>query len=194
MSGYKRTDLLFLICWCTIIFAIVVVLLLLLHFKQNFDSIIVVWLVQYDPEKYFIDKLTVDHADYITNYWTDKNKPIPIIQKYLQSTFTMYNFSTGIFLRSHPSNPVSWMTYSDYGHATFLYTIPEYRGNGFYGITMATLFSNLLDNDIVPLGERTKGSYLSKKFSHIEKCIPGYTWRDSITGKCYWQIIYSYTH
>ena len=98
----------------------------------------------------------------------------------------MYDFSIGIFLRSQPSNPVSWVTYSDYGHAGFMYTIPEYRGYGLGSIAMATLYSNLLDNHFVPLGERAKDSPLNKKYSHVEKSFPDYTWRDSITGECYW--------
>ena len=98
----------------------------------------------------------------------------------------MYDFSVGIFLRSYPSYPVSWVTYTDYGHGAFLYTIPGYRGYGFGGIMMATLYSCLLNNHFIPLGERIRGSFLNKKFSHVERCYPGYTWRDSITGECYW--------
>ena len=139
-----------------------------------------------DAEIYFIDKLTVDHVDYITDHWTDKNKPIPIIQRYLQSIFTMYDFSIGIFLRSQPSYPVSWAIYSDYGHIVFLHTIPKYRKKGFSGILLPTLYSNLLDHQLIPVGERTKGFFLSKKFSHVENYYPDYTWRDSITGECYW--------
>ena len=98
----------------------------------------------------------------------------------------MYDFSVGIFLRSHPSYPVSWTMYSDYGHAVFLHTIPEYRKKGLSGIILSTLYSSLLDHHLIPVGERIKGSFLSKKFSHVENCYPDYTWRDSITGECYW--------
>ena len=142
-----------------------------------------------DPDKYFIGKLTVDHVDYITDHWTDKDKPIPIIRRYLQNIFTMYDFAVGVFLRSHPSYPVSWAIYSDYGYVVFLHTIPEYRKKGFSGIILSALYSSLLDHrhhHLIPFGERTKGSFLSKRFSHVENYYSDYTWRDSITGECYW--------
>ena len=158
-----------------------------MYSTYNYNIVyIYIYLYRLNPEKYFIDKLTAHHVDYIADYWTDKTFSLPVITKYLQNIFTAYNFSIGIFPRSHPSYPVSWVIYSDYGHSMFLYTIPEYRGNGFGGITKANLYSSLLKNCIYPLGECTRDSYPSKKFSHVEKCFPGYTWRDSVTGECYW--------
>ena len=139
-----------------------------------------------NPEKYFIDKLTAHHSDYIADHWSDKTFSFSIIAQYLQNIFTTYNLSIGIFPRSHPSHPVSWVVYSDYGHSVFLYTIPEYRRNGFSRIMMANLYSSLLENHIYLVGERIKGSFLNKKLSNAEKCFLGYTWRDSITGECYW--------
>ena len=141
------------------------------------------YIYRLDPEKYFIDKLTLDHVDYITDHWTDKDKPIPIIRRYLQNIFTTYDFSIGVFLRSHPTYPVSWAMYSDYGHAVFLYTIPEYRKKKVSSIVLSTLFSTLLDHHFIPVAECIKGTFLKNKFTGY---YPGYTWRDSITGECYW--------
>ena len=144
-------------------------------------------LYRLNSERYFIDKLTADHADHITNYWCYGDyKDVPIIRKYLRNILTMYNFSVGVFSRPHPSNPISWMVYSDFGHTVLFHTIPEYQGSGFGEIVLDKFSSNLLENNLHPLGEYIKGSYLQKKFSHVAKCVPNYTWRDSITGKCYW--------
>ena len=98
----------------------------------------------------------------------------------------MYNYSFGIFLMSNPCNPVSWIAFSDYGNAVFLYTIPEYRNKGLSGNVISYQYIKLLEDSIIPLGERIRGSILTEEFGHVEKCIPGYTWRDSITGECYW--------
>ena len=143
-------------------------------------------LYRLNPEKYFIDKLTADHADHITNYWCCDNKDVPIIKKYLKNILTMYNFSVGVFSRSNLSNPISWMVYSDFGHTVLFRTIPEYQGTGFGEIVLVNFCSNLFEKNLHPLGEYIKGSYLLKKFGHAAICAPNYTWRDSITGKCYW--------
>ena len=43
----------------------------------------------------------------------------------------MHNISTGIFTKSDPSYPVSWMTYSDTGHMMGLRTLLEYQRKSF---------------------------------------------------------------
>ena len=111
-------------------------------------------LYRLDFDKYFIDKLTVDHIDYVANYWTDKNKDVSIIKKYLQHTLTVYNYSFGIFLMSNPCNPVSWVAFSDYGNSVFLYTIPEYRNKGLSGNVISYQYIKLLEDGIIPLWER----------------------------------------
>ena len=121
----------------------------------------------------------MDHVDYVTDYWTDKIKDTPTIKKYLQYIWTMHSFSIGIFLRSNPNNPVSWVCYSDYGHSVFLYTIPEHRGCGLGGNTLASLYIKLMENGIYPLGERIRGHIQNDSYRHVEKCFPGYTWRDA---------------
>ena len=156
--------------------------------KSFLPSFTLYCLCRLNPDEYFIDKLTVNHADYIAYHWTEKlqDKEIPIITKYLQNIIRIYNFSMGIFPRSDPAYPVSWVVYRDFGHTVFFHTLPEYRGNGF-GENLVVKFSSvLLENNIYPLGEYIRDSYLHKKFSNVEKCFPNYTWRDSITGKCYW--------
>ena len=147
---------------------------LLIIFRLNFD-------------KYCIDKLKVDHVDYIAGYWTDdKEKDVSIVKKYLEHILTVYDYSFGIFLRSNPCNPVSWIAFSDYANSVFLYTIPEHRNNGLSGNVISNQYIKLLEDGIIPLGERIRGSILTEDFRHVEKCITGYTWRDSITGECYW--------
>lgn len=139
-----------------------------------------------DHENYFIDKLTLDHVDYIADYWTDKYMDMPIIKKYLQNIITMFNdLSVGIFLRSCPSYPVSWIIYGDFGYCVFMYTIPEYRRNGFSRLMFDKLFSSLLENNMYFVGECIKNSF-DRKSKNVKILFPGYTWRDSVTGECYW--------
>ena len=128
----------------------------------------------------------MDHVDHLAGYWTDKTKDTPTIIKYLQHVFTMYNLSVGIFLKSNPHYPVSWVIYSDYGHSVFLYTLPEHRDRGLSGNILSYQYIKMLQSEIIPLGERIRGSVLTENYSHVERCFPGYTWRDSITGECYW--------
>ena len=143
-------------------------------------------LYRLDLDKYFFDELTLDHVDHLVNHWTDKIRDIPTITKYLQHVFTMYDLSAGIFLRSNPHYPVSWVVYSDYGHSVFLYTLPEHRDRGLSGNILSHQYIKMLQSGIIPLGERIRGSILTENFRHVEGCFPGYTWRDSITGECYW--------
>ena len=45
-------------------------------------------LFRLDVDEYYIDQLTVDHADYIADYWTDnKDKDASIIKKYLEHNY-----------------------------------------------------------------------------------------------------------
>ena len=146
----------------------------------------IIFAYRLDLDKYFINELTVDHVEHVADYWTDKIKDMPTIKMYLQYVFTVFKFSLGIFLRSNPRYPVSWVVYSDFGHAVFGYTLPEHRNKGFGANIISHQFTKLLNDGIIPLGERIKGSRLTKNFRHVEKSFPGYTWRDSITGECYW--------
>ena len=145
-----------------------------------------IFLYRLDLDKYFISELTLDHVEHVADHWLDKITDMPTIKKYLQYIFTVYNFAVGIFLRSNPHHPVSWVIYSDYGHSVFLYTQPEHRHKGLSGNIISHLYINLLKSGIIPVGERIKGSNISENFRHVEKYFPGYTWRDSITGECYW--------
>ena len=143
-------------------------------------------LYRLDSDKYFIDKLTVDHVDHITDYWTDTNKDLPTIKNYLSHVLTVYNYSTGIFLRSRPSNPVSWVAYGDFGHIIHQYTLPEYRQNCLSLIALIDLYKQLAEDGIVGVAERSNSNFLGKTLNAEVKFISDYTWRDSITGECYW--------
>ena len=128
----------------------------------------------------------MDHVDHITDYWTDTNTDLPTIKNYLSHILTVYNYSTGIFLRSCPSNPVSWLAYSDFGHIIHQYTLPEYRQNGLSLIASTDLYIQLGENGIVAVAECSNNYFLGKTLNALVKCVSDYTWRDSITGECYW--------
>ena len=138
-----------------------------------------------DTDKYFVDKLTVDHVDYIADYWIDSNKDLRILTKYLSHVITMY-YSTATFLKSNPSYPVAWALYGDFGHIIHRHTIPEHRQSGLTLITLADLGRKLNEVGLIQLGEVHKGSFRGKRLHKFNKFVPDYTWRDSITGECYW--------
>ena len=128
----------------------------------------------------------MDHVEHVADYWTDKIKDMPTIKMYLQYIFNIFDFSLGIFLRSNPHYPVSWVVYSDYGHSFFLYTLPEHRHEGLGGNLLSCQYIKMLKNGIIPFSERIKGSNTTENFRNVERYFPGCTWRDSITGECYW--------
>ena len=138
-------------------------------------------------EQYFIDRLTVDHIDYIANYWTDRNKDsnMSIINKYLHNILTIYDFFERNFFKITPilSSFMGTLQWLWTGHSIFRYTIPEYQGIGLSRILSAKLFSNLIEHNIHPVVECIRGVIHSKD---LKMCFPGYTWRDSLTGECYW--------
>ena len=138
-----------------------------------------------DTDKYFIDKLTVDHVDFIADYWTDSNKDLTTVTKYLSHVITMY-YSTAIFLTSTPSTPISWSIYGDFGHIIHLYTLPEYRKSNLSLITSVDLDRKLKNIGLIGVGERHKDGLRGKRLHTLGEFFPDYTWRDSITGECYW--------
>ena len=136
-----------------------------------------------NSDEFFIDKLTPEHVDFIGEYWTFINNDTPVIKKYFHHIITMYDISAGVFIKSNPSYPVSWTTYSDLGHIIGLYTLPEYRRRGFPLAVAANVYAQLLQKGIVPYGEQFKESPIAEKYG---KYVFDSTWRDSITGECYW--------
>lgn len=69
-----------------------------------------------DPNEFFYDKLTPKHVDYISKHWEYLDIDPDVVKKYFRHILTTYDISAGIFTKSDPSYPVSWMTYSDIGH------------------------------------------------------------------------------
>ena len=119
----------------------------------------------------------------MSEYWTYINKDSDIIKRYFRHILTSYDISAGIFNKSDPSYPVSWALYSDFGHAMGLHTLPEHRHMGFGILLVSNVAKQLLQKGIVPVGEVFQDSFLDGKFG---KYIIDTTWRDSITGECYW--------
>ena len=140
-----------------------------------------------NSDQFFVDKLKPRHAEFIGEYWTDNvNADFGVIIKYLKHVITMYDISVGIFTKSDPSYPVSWGTYSDIGHAIGLYTLPEYRRNGFTLVMAAILFSQIQEEGMVPIIEQHRRSVVAGKYGKSEKYFVNTTWRDGITGEHYW--------
>ena len=138
-----------------------------------------------DPNQFFYDKLTSKHVDYISKHWNYLADFDPdIVKKYFRHNLTMYNISTGIFTKSDPSYPVSWMTYSDTGHMMGLRTLPEYQCKGFGLAVSAHLSVQAQKEGIVPIGEQFAGSVTAYAIKY-GKYVADTTWRDSITGEYY---------
>ena len=135
-----------------------------------------------DTDQFFISKLTPGHADFIGEYWTYINKDVHTIKKYFRHILTMYETSAGIFTKSDPSYPVSWVHYSDFGHVIGMHTLPKYRHKGFSAILFANVYGQVQQKGIVPGGELFNDSVLGETPG---KFIIETLWRDSITGECY---------
>lgn len=77
---------------------------------------------------------------------------------------TVYDISAGMSIKSDPSYPVSWTTYSDLGHLIALYTLPQYQRKGFPLVLAANIYDQLLQEGIVPFGEQFKESPIAEKY------------------------------
>ena len=135
-----------------------------------------------DSDQYFVNKLTPEHADYISEYWTFVNEDILTIKRYFRHVLTTYDISAGVFAKANPSYPVSWTFYSDIGHLLHLYTLPEYRRKNFPLCLVANIYAQIMQQGIVPVGEQFKYSPNAEKYG---KFIADTAWRDSITGEYY---------
>ena len=72
------------------------------------------------------------------------------------------------------------------GHVICQRTLPEYRHQGFALVLYNTLLAQLLQKGIIPVMERHRDSTITGKTGGAEKYVVDTTWRDSITGECYW--------
>ena len=145
-------------------------------------------LCRLSSDQFFIDKLKPEHAEFIGEYWTGGiGRSKDIIKRYLRHLLTVYDLSAGIFLKSDPMYPVSWVLYGDMGHAFCMHTLPEYRGNQLALFTFVNLCAQLEQVGIVPVGEKHQSIPIGHgALGRIEKYIADSTCRDSITGECYW--------
>ena len=145
-------------------------------------------LCRLNSDQFFIDKLKPEHAKFIGEHWTGGfGGSKDIIKRYLRHLLTVYDLSAGIFLKSNPVYPVSWMLYGDMGQSFCLHTLPEYRHNQFAASTCLNLYAQLEQVGIIPVGEQRQSALAGQRTSGriIEKYIAESTCRDSITGECY---------
>ena len=146
-------------------------------------------LYRLNSDHFFIDKLKPEHAEFIGEYWTgDIGGSKDIIKRYLRHLLTVYDISAGIFPKSDPVYPVSWVLYGDMGHSFCVYTLPEYRRNNFPVLACLNLCAQLEQVGIIPVGEQRKSILAGRGTPGrmIERYIADSTCRDSITGECYW--------
>jgi len=135
--------------------------------------------------KYFVDKLTLDHSDFIANYWTGISSDVNVLRKYFKHLVNTY-FCTGIFKKSDPSYPISWGVYGDFGIAVHLYTMPEHRREGLSFVVTRNLFAQLLEQGITPVIRRHEdGSSVDVAFKRVMKYVADTFDRDSVTGEHY---------
>ena len=145
-------------------------------------------LCRLDDDEYFVDKLTPDHAGLVGSYYKRINEDPTIVEKYFQHIISLYDLTAGIFKRSDPSNPIAWTLYGDLGKAIHLCIIPEHRGKGLASALGKYLFSQLVQQKIIPVLDQYIDGVLSE--TKITKHIMNYSvdraWRDSATGRCCW--------
>ena len=86
-------------------------------------------------------------------------------------------------MKSDPTYPVAWVMYSDFGIVFNRMTLPEHRNQGLSFAISASTASQMLSQGIVPVSEHHREDEVPFR---LTKYILESTWRDSITGECYW--------
>jgi len=139
-------------------------------------------------DEYFVDKLTPDHAGLVGSYYKRISDDPTIVEKYFQHIISLYDLTAGIFKRSDPSNPIAWTLYGDLGKAIHMCIIPEHRGKGLFSVLLKYLFSQLVQQNIIPVLDQCINGVLSetKITKHMMNYSVNRAWRDSATGKCCW--------
>jgi len=138
-----------------------------------------------DSDEHFIDKLTPDHADFVSKYWTCISNETTVVSKYFKHLLQVYDASAGIFKKSDPSYPISWLLYGDYGVLIHMCTLPEHRHKGLALAVTKKLFVHLVLKGITPVMDQSKPSALTEKYSQVVRYAIDRIWRDSVTGECY---------
>ena len=100
----------------------------------------------------------------------------------------MYDTSVGVFKRSNPSCPIAWGLYGDIGTAIHLRSLPDHKRKGNAGLVTKFLFTQLIQQSLIPVVDRSTDSELTDK--SLAKYMMQYAidrvWRDSATGKRCW--------
>jgi len=137
---------------------------------------------------YFVDKLTLDHAGFIGSHYKAISDDPAVIEKYFQHILIMYDTSAGVFKRSNPSYPVAWGLYGDIGTAIHLCSLPDHKRKGNAGLVTRFLFTQLIQQSLIPVVDRSTDSELSDKSlaKHMMEYAIDRVWRDSATGKRCW--------
>ena len=99
------------------------------------------------PKGVFTAKLTVDHAYFISKYW-NFFKPNDRLQ-YLKYVFENC-ISVGVFLKSDPCQPVSWIFMSNLGSMNAAFTLEEHRRKGYSRIAGLCLMEKILKDGMIP--------------------------------------------
>ena len=102
------------------------------------------------PEEVVISKLEPDHAKFICEFWNFCELQDRI--NYFEYLIKDCN-SVGIFLKSDPSQPVSWVVLANYGHIVHIHTVQEHRRKGYSRLAVLTLMQQMLEAGLTPILE-----------------------------------------
>ena len=101
------------------------------------------------PEETYIAKLSMDHAYLVSKHWK-LFEPDNCLQ-YLKYVFEK-SISVGLFLKSDPSQPVSWTFLSSFGNISGVHTLKEHRMEGYSRVVTLCLMEKVLEANLMPFG------------------------------------------
>ena len=93
--------------------------------------------------------MSVDHAYLVSKFWK-LFEPGDCLQ-YLKYTFEK-SISVGLFLKSDPSQPVSWTFLSSFGFISGVHTLKEHRMEGYSRVVTLYLIEKVLEANMMPFG------------------------------------------
>lgn len=123
------------------------------------------------PEDVYVDKLSVDHIDFIYSIWTHSD----VYPKSELWDTVRLNFGLGVFDR-RDDRLLAWAMCGSYGGLSTLIVHPDYRGRGFGKLIVQAVSKELGESGVSPhalIGEKNNVSIgLFKNVGYVKHPTP----------------------
>ena len=126
--------------------------------------------------------MSVNHAYLVSKFWKHFEPEDSL--EHVKHVFEN-GISSGVFLESDPSQPVSWAFLTNFGCISGFHTLEEYRRKGYNKMAILSLMEKMVEANMMPLGSMdmhntamvnlVRGMHgvveTSSTLHHIHKCI-----------------------